>query len=102
MPYQDGLPFARDSHTSYKAAVALRRDGTRGVKLRRLLTAYREAGEDGLTDHEAAFLTGLPLQSICSLRNAAVDCGLVRKAGERVGHFGKANQVWITASGCDG
>ena len=94
MPYQDGLPFARDSHTSFKAAVALRHEGTRGEKMQRLLDAYAVAGARGLTDHEAARQTGLPLQSICSLRNGAADCGLVEKAGERTGPHGKTNRVW--------
>jgi hypothetical protein len=95
VPYQDGLPFARDSHTSFKAAVALRQDGTRGRKMQRLLEAYRKAGERGLIDSEAAEAARLPLSSVCSLRNAAADCGLLVKAGERMGRYRKANQVWV-------
>jgi hypothetical protein len=45
MPYQQAIPFARGSHTSYKAARALNREGTRGKKLRRLIEAYRVAGQ---------------------------------------------------------
>lgn len=93
MPFTNlGLPFARDSHTSFKAAesVAVRR----GEKMQRLLTAYRQAGSRGLTDQEASEATGLPVQSICSLRNAAADCELVVRDGERLGIYGKANSVW--------
>jgi hypothetical protein len=93
-PYQQAIPFARGSHTSYKAARAVHREGTRGQKLRRLIDAYRVAGEAGLTNLEAADVTGLPLQSVCSLRASAADCGLLEKAGERIGPFGKSNQVW--------
>jgi hypothetical protein len=94
MPYQQAIPFARGSHTSYKAARALNREGTRGKKLRRLIEAYRVAGEAGFTNLEASDVTSLPLQSVCSLRAAAADCGLLEKAGERVGRFGKSNQAW--------
>ena len=95
MPYQQAIPFAKGSHTSHKAAVAIRRSGTRTEKQRRLLQAFRDAGERGLTIQEAAIVTGLPVQSVCSLRHAAEDCGLLVKSGERIGTFGKSNQVWV-------
>jgi hypothetical protein len=94
MPYQLGIPYAQDSHTSHQAAIQLRREGRRGEKMRRLLEAYRLAGERGMTDLEASDATGLPLQSICSLRNAAVDCELVTKTEIRIGKYGKPNQAW--------
>lgn len=96
MPHtQDGLPFASGSHTSYQSAVQLRREGKRGAKMRRLLEAYSAAGARGLTDLEASDRTGLPVQSITSLRNAAIDCGLVRRDGQRMGRYQKMNYVWI-------
>jgi hypothetical protein len=97
MAYQQGIPFASGSHTSYQAAVALRKEGKRGEKMRRLIDAYRAAGERGLTDLEAAEKCSLPLQSVCSLRNAAVDCELVTKGEIRIGKYGKPNQAWRSA-----
>jgi hypothetical protein len=95
MPYAQGLPFARDSHTSYKSAVEQSCNPQRGAKLLILLIAYRNAGDHGLTDHEAATRCNLPVQSITSLRNALMEDGVVGKAGERVGPYGKANTVHI-------
>jgi hypothetical protein len=66
--------------------------------VQRLLDAYHAAGEHGLTDHEAAAATGLPLQSICSLRWCAIDGGLVRKGAIRIGQFGAPNQAWVTVT----
>ena len=42
-----------------------------------------EAGEDGLSDHETARLTGWPMSSVCSIRNGTTRAGLV-EPGERV------------------
>jgi hypothetical protein len=93
MPYTaQGLPFAADSHTSYKAAVSVapgRRNATRAY-----LDALEEAGMHGLTDHEASERIGRPIQSICSIRNGAANCELVTKAGERPGPYGKDVTVW--------
>lgn len=104
MPHtQDGLPFAPGSHTSYQSAVQLRQEGKRGQKMRRLLEAYQAAGARGLTDAEAAALCSLPLSSICSLRNAAIDCELLAKAEIRIGKYGKPNQAWLSAKWrCEG
>ena len=100
MPFtQNGLPFARGSHTSHKAAVSAGRN--RGAKLAALMVLYRTAGAVGLTDPEARrFLqtacgVEVPISSICSLRNQLIEDGIVGKAGERVGDFGKAVTVWF-------
>lgn len=93
MPYAQGLPFARGSHTSYKAAV--RQQKTRGVKLARLLDAYREAASGGLTGCEASARTGLPIQSICSLRAKLEADGLIAKGGARMGAYGHSVTVWF-------
>lgn len=74
---QEGLPFAAGSHTSYLAAVAER--VRRREKTARYLRALEAAGTDGLTDWEAHVATGLQVSSICSIRNACIDCGLVVK-----------------------
>lgn len=94
MAYQFGIPFANGSHTSFQSAVQLRQEGKRGQKMRRLLEAYQAAGARGLTNAEAAEMTGLPLQSVCSLMHAAVDCELLTKADIRIGKYGKPNQAW--------
>jgi hypothetical protein len=99
MPYIQYVPFTPGSHTSYKAAVSVSK--TRGVKIAHLMGLYRQAGLVGLTDPEArrqlseAVGAGVPVSSICSLRGALMDQGLVGKAGERMGDFGKRVQVWF-------
>ncbi len=102
MPFtgQLRIPFARRSHTSHKAAVSL--DGQhRTAKLAHLMALYRKAGSYGMTDPEARVALShhlgvtVPISSICSLRNAIVEHGLVAKAGERMGDFGKMVQVWF-------
>lgn len=76
MPHtQQGLPFAKRSQTSYRAAVA--EAARRAEKTRRYLQALVTAGARGLTDVEASQMTGLQVSSVCSIRNAAMDCGLV-------------------------
>lgn len=78
MPFtQAGLPFAPGSHTSHAAAAAER--VRRREKTARYLRALETAGVEGLTDWEAHVATGLQVSSICSIRNACIDCGLVVK-----------------------
>lgn len=83
---EQGLPFQSTSQASYRGAVhaAL----MRGVKTQRLLDAYADAGTRGLTDAEASHATGLPVQSVCSLRNGLMNCAVVRRAGDRLGPWG--------------
>lgn len=98
MPFtQYGLPFAKGSHTSHKAAVAAA--ARRGPKTARYLRLLAERG--ARTDHEAAAALSLPLSSICSIRNNAVDCGLVVKGiAERPSPYGKACSTWeLTEAG---
>lgn len=74
---QEGLPFARGSHTSYVAALA--EAPRRRAKTHAYLRALEAAGANGLTDWGAHVGTGLQVSSICSIRNACIDCGLVVK-----------------------
>jgi len=94
---QLGIPFARDSHTSWKAAesVATSRK-TKGSRYLRLLA---ERGPQ--TDHEAASALVLPLQSINSIRNGLMMASLVeRGTEERASPYGKACSTWqLTAAG---
>lgn len=80
-------PFAKGSHTSWKAAKSFtlsdRQRKTRTYLW--LLSQYKD-----VTDPEAAFGCQYPRSSICSIRNAAERCGLVVKSGrERKSEFGK-------------
>jgi hypothetical protein len=91
---EQGLPFATGSNTSYKAAVSA--SARRGVKTAAYL---RLLAEGGRTDHEAAAALGLPLSSVCSIRNGAVDCGLVvRGSEERLSPWGRSCAVWVLTS----
>lgn len=106
------LPFARDgfdvppapaqpsSHASKRAAAMVNARGDRGEKLARLLKALKDAGHGGLTDSEIERQTGLPRQSICSLRRGAVKRGWVEGIGERTGPYACPQTIWrITESG---
>lgn len=98
MPWtQSGLPFARGSHTSFKAAdsIDLRRRSQNTQALMRILACAPA------TDHELAAGLRLPLQSICSLRNGVVHAGLVeRRAQIKVGPHGKDCATWgLTVAG---
>lgn len=88
MPHtQDGLPFAKGSHTSYEAAVdaAPSRD-LKKAQYRRLLRA-----RGPLSDWEVHRITGWPLSSVCSIRNGVPD---VVKAGYGKSPFGKIVTTW--------
>lgn len=98
MPYiEQGLPFAARSHTSRKAAVAAA--ASRQTKTQRYLRHLAKAGPQ--TDWEASIALGLPLSSICSIRNGAIHCDLVERGStERPSPFGKACSVWyLTVAG---
>lgn len=99
MPYTltGSLPFAKDSETSYRAA--LKQVGTRGAKTQAYLRLL--AREGPLTDHQSAAFLKLPLSSICSIRNNAVGCLLVEKGStKRPGPHGCDCSVWfLTAAG---
>jgi hypothetical protein len=90
---QSGLPFQARSHSSYRGAEHA--SHRRGVKLMRLLRAYVAAGASGLTGHEAVEATGLPMQSLCSLRAALADAGEIRREGERLGRYGVVVDVHV-------
>lgn len=81
-------PYAKGSHTSYKAAKSLKLDA-RQLKIQRYLMTLRINGP--MTDPEIERCLGFPRQSICSIRNHAMACGLVKRGSEeRQSKFGKA------------
>lgn len=85
------VPAQRSSHASMKAAERLMSRGQQGAKARRILVAL--SARD-LIDSEIEAATGLPRQSICSLRRSAVKRGLVVGVGERVGPYDTEQTVW--------
>jgi DNA-binding MarR family transcriptional regulator len=94
---QLGIPFARGSHASYKAAVSV--SLTRKTKTVRYLRHLSIHGPQ--TDHEAAAALALPLSSVCSIRNNVVDAGLVERGTvERDSPYGRACSTWyLTPAG---
>jgi len=85
-------PYAKGSHTSYKAARSLKLD-QRQLKIQRYLMTLRINGP--MTDPEIEACLGYPRQSICSIRNAAMSCGLVcRGVDERKSQYGKDCATW--------
>jgi len=92
MPHTDaGLPFAPNSHTSYKAA--LHAEPGRELKKAKYLRCLQEYGP--LSDHQAAELLRLPLSSICSIRNG-VRAQLV-KNGTGTSPYGRTVDLWRLA-----
>jgi hypothetical protein len=90
-PAQRAFPFARGSHTSYKAGLAAL--AQRAPKTRLYLYALADHGP--LTDHEAFAVLRrqvlLAPTGIQSIRNNAMDCLLVRKRSEtRTSPYGAA------------
>lgn len=73
-------PFAKGSHTSWKAARAVNQID-RASKTRKYLDLL--AAHGNLTDPEVVALTGWPRSSICSIRFAVEHALLVEKAGEQ-------------------
>lgn len=97
MPYtQDSLalPFSgrspRQRHNSYRAALAQR--STRGVKKLKMLAFVRQVGR--VTDQGLADGLSLPIQSVCSLRNALCSENLVRCVDSAVGKWGHRVSVY--------
>jgi hypothetical protein len=88
------LPFSgrtpRQRHNSYRAAMG--QVSTRGVKKLKMLAFIREHGR--VTDQGLAEGLALPIQSICSLRNALCAEGLVRDVDTAIGTFGKRVTVY--------
>jgi hypothetical protein len=88
---RQGDLFATGSHTSYTAAVATH--PRRGAQARRYLQLLGTRGP--LTDHEAQRGLGVPLASICAIRNTLITAQLVTRGFEtRRGPYGHRNQTW--------
>lgn len=68
LPFSGSTPISR--HRSAQAAEAA--SHTRGRRTLEYLALLDRVGENGVTDHDAARMLGLPLSSINSIRNG---CG---------------------------
>jgi predicted transcriptional regulator len=95
MPYLNGeLPFSGTTpgarQNSYRAAEAQR--STRGTKKLKMLAYIRQHGR--VTDQGLGEALGLPIQSICSLRNALCAEGLVTHVGHAMGRFNHRVSLW--------
>ena len=90
LPFSGVTPLSR--HRSAQAAQHAVR--TRATKTLAYLQMLAVAGQDGLSDHQAAQMTGYPLSSICSIRNG---CGGLVEAGARVGisPWGRKVTCWM-------
>lgn len=93
LPYSGTTPISRH-HSAMAAHEAAR---TRGEKSLLYLRALREAGEMGLTDHQAAALLGWPLSSICSIRAGCGPLVEARTDARGVSPFGKFVTLWKRA-----
>ena len=87
MPYEQDLPYAPHSHTSYRGAVsAAPRRGRQTARYLALVTMRPCA------DFEAALSLDLPLSSICSIRNGVKD--QLVKAGTTTSPYGNQVDRW--------
>ena len=90
------LPFSGTNPISrHRSAEAARQaSATRATKTLRYLALLAEAGALGLSDHEAAAMTGWQLSSVNSIRNGA---GLLVIPGTRVAvsPYGKKTTTWV-------
>ena len=93
------LPFSGSTPSSrhHSAEAAREATKTRGEKSLRYLQALREAGEMGLTDHQAASLLGWPLNSINSIRNGCGALVEARTDARGVSPWGKFVTLWRRA-----
>lgn len=101
MHTQLGIPFARGSHTSFKAARDIAAAGTRPTKTWRYLQALAKE-RDGLIDWHAAAVLNVPVSSICSIRSGCMHNlpALVERGDEAMGGYGKRVYKWkLTAAG---
>ena len=93
LPFSGRTPQAR--HNSYMAAQAQR--ATRGTKKLRMLAYIRQHGL--VTDQGLADGLGLPIQSVCSLRNALCSEGHLRHVGNTMGRYNKSVSLWAPVGG---
>lgn len=96
MPYtSSSLPFSGSTPISrhHSALAAEHASVHRGKHTRAYLALLTQVGESGVTDHQAAQMLGLPLSSICSIRNGCSDH--VRPCAESaLSPFGRRVTKW--------
>jgi hypothetical protein len=82
---QPHLPFRGRSAVSRANSLQAGQDAalTRAPKTLAALRFYHEAGPHGLTDYDLEGLSGFMRSTICSIRNALIDAGLVVEHGSR-------------------
>lgn len=80
LPFQGATPASRHASWTGAEAAAV----TRMAKTARYIAVVKAAGSEGITDHLAAERTGLPLQSINSIRNALKPLVVDARNPERV------------------
>lgn len=97
MSLQPALPFSGRTPISrqHSAEAAQSAAETRATKSLLYLRALREAGDMGLDDHTAARLLGLPLSSICSIRNGCGALVTARTDAYGVSPYGKKVTLWV-------
>lgn len=91
LPFSGVTPISR--HHSVKAAIQAAR--ARGVKTRQYLDLLARVGD--ASDHEAATALGLPLSSICSIRNG-VRNWLWPSDRTAISPYGKTVTCWRLAT----
>ena len=90
MPYEQDLPYAPHSETSYEGAKAAQPKA--GTQSALVLAAIRAHGP--LSDHELVALTQLRLNIVNARRHQLVRHGLVEAADTALGKYGVVNRRW--------
>lgn len=93
LPFSGSTPISRH-HSALAAHSAAT---TRGVKTLRYLQLLAEIGPYGVTDHDAARMMGVPLSSVCSIRNGCGRLVEARTDVSGVSQFGKKATLWRRA-----
>lgn len=88
LPFSGRSPRAR--HNSYKAALS--QASTRGSKKLRVFAFIRQHGL--VTDQGIEEGCQIPINSVCSIRNALMSEGLIEEAGDTIGRYGRTVTVW--------
>lgn len=89
LPFSGSVPLTRHTSRAGAEAAAERAPSQTARYIAALLDA-----RDGLTDHEAARLLGIPNTSVCARRAPLRKAGLIYAEGTRPGPDKVSNAIW--------
>lgn len=90
LPFSGTTPISRQ-HSALAAQAAAEK---RGEKTLEYLALLDRVGADGVSDHDAARMLGLPLSSINSIRNGCADLIEARPDAHGASPYGRRVTLW--------